>query len=207
MNKGETIRQYELFYETAGNYPVPQELAYEAAHDAVTRISRYTGAIALGDPIGFSLKSQAAVIDTANLTLPRAENHNIFFTGRRIAHPDMGYRQQGSYPRGIFLYGTNDIFVSTSPNLGVPVSREELSSATLHEVAHSFDLGHCYEKHCIMLARLTSRELEIFADIDDPFCGDHAEQLELSGLATSTVNQVANSIVFSNPPEHTETIK
>lgn len=182
MNESDVVRQYELFYETEGRYSVSQELAYEAAHNAVSRISRYTGAIALGNPISFVLESQAEAITPRSLELPRPENHNIFLTGRRIAHPDS--RQQGFYPRGMFMRDTNDIFVSASPNLGVPVSIEELSSAILHEVAHSFDLDHCLKKHCIMLAHLTSRELEIFADIDDPFCSEHAEQLAPSGTAT-----------------------
>lgn len=185
MNHGSAVRHYGLFFEGSGKYAVSEQFVQETAQIAIDRISRFTGGIALGKPVSVRLNPERATVTPATLTFSAAEPFNIVVTGRKLKSASL--QHEGSYPRGMYLpegvgkSPTNDIFISADPHLGESLTPDCLAVTMQHEIAHSFELGHCISRACIMYDDKTLSEQKIFSGLDDPFCGQHAEELVLNG--------------------------
>lgn len=173
------MRRFGQYYEAAGEYAVAKELAYDVTRTAAARISRLVGPIALVKQRGLKLSSNSSTINPKRINLPETERHNIFITKRKIELPG-DPRIQGMSRSGTCYMGGE--WPRTYANVLVTTHNdsEMMIATTAHEIAHTFGIGHCVLRSCIMAESFDSSKAGELAAINNPFCDEHTEELELA---------------------------
>jgi hypothetical protein len=186
------VRRVDAFYEATGPYAVNKSLAESLYGTTFGIVSKYAGHIGINGPIPMRVPITGGLINPDHIKFGPAP-HTMLLTRRGVdlkTGPDAGITDSAcdASLEGKLVRNSKTI-------VQVQAVESDPTAATLisgiHEVGHSFGLGHCSCSACVMHpVAFVEEDLRVNEILGSgaPFCDNCAEDLEIGGFLALASN-------------------
>lgn len=178
------IRKVSVYHEVGANvdrFNVSRDRAERLTAAAFSQLGNVIGsAIEVESMRGIRLGAFGNVVKAEKLKIPGEEAHQLLLTGRELTSRNRA--MHGT----VLMVGQ---YVRTQEIVHVPTMQADPYSAyavgtIIHEGAHTFGLGHCAIRDCIMHERYETMRGDFDSKrMENPFCNPCAGELELLGYS------------------------
>jgi hypothetical protein len=189
--KARTLREVAIYREVDSPFEVSRDSALAVIEPVFARISRAVGGQVVTSSVrGIRIKYESDALVTTKVRIPTDAAHSIMFTKRPLLSG--GVEADGIARKKSLAdtWMTGSQIISRILDAQVDPYGITQTATGLHEVGHTFGLDHCADKCCVMSPvseSATTVNDTLRARIEQPFCDDRLDDLELAGMAALAV--------------------
>lgn len=173
-------RIYNMYFETGTPYEVPSAFAQRLYPEALAKLSPLVGQLVIAKYRGVSPTTDGDPLEPRDVQLPGI--HRAFVTRHEIltldGTPGIG-RSNIEVTRGGDITESKTFISTAYDDPKAPLKKRSSLFTAVHELAHSFNVGHCGVRSCIMRAELDL--LRLPSVNNNPFCNNCQTKLQQAG--------------------------